>query len=65
MSVLNSITSDPKLQAAQDANRDKLQHMKASYGYPTEEKGSSEPKFKTVKGVKYMRGPNGEAIRVD
>lgn len=46
-------------QAIRD-NMDSLNNLKQAYGLPTQE----APQYKIVNGVKYMRGPRGEAIPV-
>lgn len=66
----NSIRVIPKLDAASDQNKMRLDQIlkdKGYKGYPGAQKqGDSGQKAQTkvVNGVTYKRGPNGEAIRV-
>lgn len=61
--VFKLISTQPKLKALIESNIQQLNATKKAYGLP-ESKQQSEPQYKTVNGVKYMRGPNGEAIPV-
>ncbi len=63
MSVFNSITNDKKLQAAQDANRSKLQEMKQSLGAPQSSSQSSEIRY-DKQGNAWKLGPNGKPVKV-
>lgn len=45
------------------SNQDTLNAIKQGYGLPAQQ-AQAEPQYKIVGGVKYMRGPNGEAVRV-
>ena len=56
-------TEPTKLQTMLKTNEQQANILKRNYGFPVSE-SSSEPQYKTVNGVKYMRGPNGEAIKV-
>lgn len=59
----NSIRVMPQLKAIASENKARVNQLVKSKGLPGYE-GSSEPQYKTVNGVKYTRGPNGEAIKV-
>lgn len=58
----NSVRVLPKLDEAMRGNAASLNVLKKSYGLPVQ--NTQAPQIKVVNGVKYMRGPNGEAIRV-
>lgn len=59
----NSIRVLPKLQEAQRENAASLNILKKNYGLPVQE--TQQPQYKIDKnGVKWMRGPKGQAIRV-
>lgn len=51
----------PKYNVVQKSNRISLNGLLKTYGLPEQ---SAAPEYKTVNGVKYMRGANGEAIKV-
>lgn len=53
----------PQLKTLQDSNNRDFNIKKKALGMPTEE-AAQAPEYKIVNGVKYMRGPNGEAVRV-
>jgi hypothetical protein len=57
----NKVRVDPKYKALEDSNLSELNAALKAHGLP-EAKGG--PEYKTVGGVKYMRGPNNEAIPV-
>jgi hypothetical protein len=62
----NSVRVVPQLDAIGQSNKlrlDQLLKDKGFQGYPGL-KGSSDQQTKTVKGVKYMRGSNGKAVKV-
>lgn len=61
--VFKLISTQPKLKALIESNIQQANATKRAYKLP-ESKQQSEPQYKTVNGVKYMRGPNGEAIPV-
>lgn len=60
----NKIRVLPKLVEAGRENQMSLNILKKGYGLPAAAPMQQEPQIKTVNGVKYMRGPNGEAIKV-
>lgn len=60
----NSLRVDPKYKALEDSNASTLNNLKRGYGLPESHSHTSEPQYKMSGGVKYMRGPNGEAIAV-
>lgn len=63
----NSIRVMPKLDAVKRdsaAQLDQLLKSKGFAGYSGSSSGGSQPQYKIVNGVKYKRGPKGEAIRV-
>jgi hypothetical protein len=59
----NSIRVIPKLNEALRENQASLNILKKGYGLPAQQEAQA-PQIKIVNGVKYMRGPNGQAIRV-
>lgn len=63
---MKSLRTQPKLMEILNANKRDLDSLKQSYGLPIQEqhKTSAQPQIKIVNGVKYMRGPKGEAIKV-
>jgi hypothetical protein len=65
----NNIRVMPKLQAVQDESRAQLNQLVKNKGFTGIKQGeignqNQGQQTKTVNGVKYMRGPNGEAIKV-
>jgi len=61
----NSIRVIPKLQEVARENDNSLNVLKRGYNLPAQRQApSGQPQIKVVTGVKYQRGPNGEAIRV-
>lgn len=56
--------NNARLSEIQSSNGMRKNLLLKSYGFPVSGGGSSQPQYKTVNGVKYMRGPNGEAIKV-
>lgn len=58
-------TEPKKLDQLRKTNSDQMNLTLHNLGFP-QQPGSkaAEPQYKTVKGVKYMRGPNGEAVPV-
>lgn len=61
----NNIRVLPKLNEAARENDASLNILKKGYGLPVhQQQEASQPQIKVVNGVKYMRGPNGEAIPV-
>lgn len=57
----------PQLQTLKDANIRDLNVRKESLGFPVDKQAATsqdQPQIKIVNGVKYMRGPNGEAVKV-
>ena len=61
--ALKMLSTQPKIKSILQSNELGLNTLKKSYGLPVKQV-TPEPQIKTVNGVKYMRGPNGEAIRV-
>lgn len=67
----NNIRVMPQLKAISGENQARVNQLVKSKGFegysggqqPQQQQGAS-PKYKIVNGVKYMRGPNGEAVRV-
>lgn len=59
----NSIRVLPKLDEASRENENSLNVLKQGYGLPSRHSPQA-PQIKIVNGVKYMRGPNGQAIPV-
>lgn len=59
--ALKSITTQPQLKAIMESNQLGLNSIKQAYGLPV---SKAAPQIKIVNGVKYMRGPNGQAIPV-
>ncbi len=57
---VSSIRTLPKLEALVQSNQSQLNQLKKGYGLPVK----VEPQYKIVNGIKYMRGPKGEAIPV-
>lgn len=61
----NSIRVLPKLDESLRENENSLNILKKSHGLPVKQATqASQPQIKIVNGVKYMRGPNGEAVKV-
>lgn len=61
----NSIRVIPKLNEVMKENDNSLNVLKRGYGLPQARQATQQaPQYKMVNGVKYMRGPNGEAVRV-
>ncbi len=60
----NSIRVLPKLDAVLAINKSSLQQLVKSKGFQGLEQSGSNEATKTVNGITYKRGPNGEAIRV-
>jgi hypothetical protein len=56
-----SIRTLPKLKSLMQSNQGQLNTLKQGYGLPQQ---APAPQIKIVNGVKYMRGPKGEAIPV-
>ncbi len=66
---LPSIAVEPRVSGFIEQNRTRLNGLKNKYRLPPEpaeqpQTQSQEPQYKTVNGIKYMRGPNGEPIPV-
>jgi hypothetical protein len=63
----NSIRVMPKLQEAMRENAASLNTLRRGYGIQTQNAPAGQsagPQVKVINGVKYMRGPNGEAIKI-
>lgn len=58
----NSIRVMPKLNEVMKENDMSMNVQRKAYGLP--QAAPSQPQYKTVNGVKYMRGPSGESIKV-
>jgi len=61
--ALKALNSEPKLRTIIQANNDQMNILKQSVGLPAA-KQAADPQFKVVNGVRFMRGPNGQAIQV-
>jgi hypothetical protein len=64
----NSIRVLPSLKAISDDNRTRIDQYAKNVGfsgYTPKQQGQVKEQYKVVNGVKYKRGPNGEAIRVE
>lgn len=59
--ALKAFSTQPKIRAILESNNNALNTIKQGYGLPVQQ---PPPQIKTVNGVKYMRGPNGQAIPV-
>lgn len=59
----NNIRVMPKLNEVIRENQVSLNTLKKGYGLPTQQ-DAPQQQIKIVNGVKYMRGPNGQAIKV-
>lgn len=66
----NNIRVLPQLQALSSEHKARMNNLVSNLGfsgYPGASQGGqgpAGPQYKTVNGVKYMRGPNGEAVKV-
>lgn len=59
------LNSEPQLKEIIASNGRQMDILKKSYGLPVSQQSQPQgSQIKTVNGVKYMRGPNGQAIRV-
>lgn len=63
---LGSLRTLPKVEQLIHNNMLQGNNLRQGYGLPPKavQQDSQQSQIKTVNGVKYMRGPNGEAIRV-
>lgn len=61
-SFFNSVSTLPKLEEIIRGNN--LQRAQVAKSYGLNAPQQAQPQYKTVNGVRYMRGPNGEAIPV-
>lgn len=61
--ALKALNTQPQLKAILDSNQMGLNTQKQGYGLPVS-KQQSAPEIKIINGVKYMRGPDGKAVRV-
>lgn len=61
--AFKAFKTQPQLKAIIESNALGLNTLKRSYGLPAQQQ-SSGPQYKTVNGVKFMRGPNGQAVPV-
>ena len=61
----------PKAQELRQNNSQSLNNYKQNLGFPSQQQSQpsqlaqGQSQYKTVNGVKYMRGPNGEAVPVN
>ena len=65
--LMKSFSTMPRLEELLGSNTRRMNDLKSAYGLPQQQQQtmqSQQPQYKTVNGVKYMRGPNGEAIKV-
>ncbi len=64
--AFKTISTEPKIKTILDSNRMQMNILKKSNGLPTQQatQAPDQPQYKTVNGVKYMRGPDGKAIPV-
>jgi hypothetical protein len=60
--ILKTLKTIPQIGELTHQNEMKFNTLKQAYGLPVHQ--AAEPQYKIVKGIKYMRGPNGEAIKV-
>jgi hypothetical protein len=65
-SVFRAYSAVPKLKELQTIKQGEYNNLLSQYGLPQTQlpQAQAAPQYKTVNGVKYMRGPNGEAIPV-
>jgi len=66
-SVFRSLSAIPKIQELQEVKQNEYNNLLQTYNLPTRQlpRANTAPEqTKTVNGVTYKRGPNGEAIRV-
>lgn len=63
--ALKTLSSEPKIKTILDSNAMQSNVLKRNYGLPQSSQPVDQaPQFKIVRGVKYMRGPSGEAVPV-
>lgn len=64
--AFKAFKTQPQLKAILESNEMGLNSIKRNYGLPVSSPNpiQEQPQIKTVNGVKYQRGPNGEAIKV-
>jgi hypothetical protein len=63
-SAFKMFTTQPQLRSILESNAINFNETKKGYGLPSSQPAAQGPQFKVVNGVKYQRGPNGEAIPV-
>lgn len=61
--IMKNLVTIPQLKELANSNAREFNTLKQAYSLPVTQ-ATPEEQFKTVNGVKYKRGPNGEAIRV-
>ena len=64
-SIFRDLSSIPKIQELQNIKQTEYNNLLNTYGLPQRQlprTNTAAPQYKTVNGVRYMRGPNGEAI---
>lgn len=63
---IGSIRTLPKVQELLKSNQMQLNQLKSGYGLPAQQSSAAPagPQYKVVNGIKYMRGPNGQAVPV-
>lgn len=59
--LLKSFNTEPQLRELIRSNSARMATTARTYGLPVQQQA---PQYKIVNGVKYMRGPNGQAIKV-
>lgn len=64
--AFKTLSSQPKIRTILESNAMQANLLKKSYGLPQSkaQPQADQPQTKTVNGIKYIRGPNGEAIKV-
>lgn len=64
-SFFANISSVPKIKELQSIKQQEYNNLLSTYGLKQQQLPQTQsPQYKTVNGVKYMRGPNGQAIPV-
>jgi hypothetical protein len=65
--LTKTFSTMPKLEELLGSNNRRMNDLLTTYGLHPKSSApmqQSAPQYKTVNGIKYMRGPNGEAIKV-
>lgn len=65
-SIFRDFSAIPKIEELQEVKQNEYNNLLHTYNLPTRQlpKATQQPQTKTVNGVTYRRGPNGEAIPV-